>query len=408
MKILYITPSFQHPEVRGPHRHYHFIRELSKRHDITLLAMAKFAITPKAMEEMKGYTKSIFTFDVNGTSESKMADKVANLPVVGPKLSHALRVESGKLRMKKKFRQLVQEGVYDLVLFHGKSLFPVIKDLDVLPLVVDFCDATSMRIRTKMRHVGLAKRSVLLMRLAKVKRIEKELIHKTPHIAFISNRDRKAVTNAEKLSEVIPIGVDHGYWKRRTKEFQPNSIIFTGVMDYAPNHAAAMHLVERILPKLKPRIPNLEVLIVGRDPRQELVQKSKQIPEVTLTGFVDDMRAYLERAAVFAAPLLYASGIQNKILESMAMEVPVVTTSIGAEGLQIDGSGRAPLLQADDDDEFADCIVKLLANEQKRSRLALESRRFVETHFDWTRSSLKLEKLCEHAVNGLRRQNHDN
>jgi glycosyltransferase involved in cell wall biosynthesis len=169
-------------------------------------------------------------------------------------------------------------------------------------------------------------------------------------------------------------------------------------MNYAPNEDAALYLIEKILPLVRRSIPDLEVLIVGRDPSPALKEKAQQFKDVTVTGFVDDVRPYLERAAVFAAPLRYGSGIQNKVLEAMAMEVPVITTSLAAAGLRVDGAGEPPVIVADGEEQFAQRLVTLLGQKEERARLAAEGRRFVENHFVWSRSAAKLEEMCLAAI----------
>jgi len=405
MRILHITPAFQHPRVRGPHRHYHFLRELSQRHAITLLTLARSDIPAEALQEMASYTERLLTFSVSGASSGHARGRVRSLPFIGGRLEQSLRLREGVRQMKAAFTRLVREEAYDVVLFHGKSVFPVIEDWDDLPIVIDFCDATSMRIRAEMRYAGLAAVPLKGLRYAQVRRLEKRLVGKTPHIAFISPRDREAVLGSADRSAILPNGVDLQYWTRKSHNPRPNCLIFSGVMDYAPNEDAAVYLIDRILPLLRPSVSNLEVFIVGRDPSAALLDKARRYPDVTVTGFVDDMRPYLERAAVCAAPLRYASGMQNKVLEAMAMQVPVVTTSIVASGLCVDGA-QPPVHVADGAREFAERIVNLLARETERSRLAADGRRFIERHFIWSRSAEKLEKMCLDAVqiNGQRQQ----
>lgn len=398
MRILHITPSFQHPMMRGPTRHYHFLRELSRQHTMTLLALTRSKISPEARQEIASYTDRILTFSANGTSRD-LRDKVANgLPLVGNRVEQAWQLHNATRQMKRAFIELVRQERYDLVLFHGKSVFSVIEDWNDLPIVADFCDATSMRIRAKMRYAGPGRLPLLVLRYLQVRQVEKKLIKKTPHLAVISPRDREAISSLGNRSQILPNGVDLEYWKRRSRDSQPNCIIFTGVMNYAPNEDAALVLIEKILPLIRQSIPDLDVFIVGRDPSPALIEKARRYPDVTVTGFVDDMRPYLERAAVCVAPLRYASGMQNKVLEAMAMEAPVVTTSIVAEGLRLDGADDLPVWVADREKEFAEQVVKLLRQEGARSRLAAEGRRFVENNFSWSRSARKLEEMCLDAV----------
>lgn len=400
MKILHIIPSLQHPNVRGPHRHYHFLKELSQRHEITLLTPLRAKVSAAVMEEIASYTHEILTFPVNGTREAKANGAKPGLPLFGgSRLDQLLHFNATVKIMKQAFTRLVQQEAYDVVFFHGKSVFPVIADCRTLPIVTDFCDATSMRVRSKMNYAGKAKLPLLGLRYLQIRQIEKKLINKTPHVAFISCRDREAILGAEDKSMVIPNGIDLAYWRRQTHRPQPNCLVFTGIMNYAPNEDAALYLIDEILPYLKPVVPNLEILIVGRDPTPALLKSAQRHPEVTVTGFVDDMRTYLERATVFAAPLRFGSGMQNKIQEALAMEVPVVTTSTAAAGLRTHDGQDAPLYIADAARPFAESVIKLLANPAEQTRLATVGRQFAERNFSWPRSAAQFEQMCLAAIN---------
>ncbi|HLE51158.1 MAG TPA: glycosyltransferase [Anaerolineales bacterium] len=402
MRILYITPSFQHPLVRGNTRHYHFLRALSQRHAITLLTLARSRIPAEAYQEIDSYTERLYTF--SASSDSGLAGGAGLNPLVGDnQLSRFLQLRSGVRQMKQTFTQLARQGGYDLLLFHGKDCFSVIEDFQDFPIVVDFCDATSMRVKSKMSYVGSVKRLLLRLRYRQVLQIEEKIVQKTPYLAFISSRDRQAILGQNNRAEVIPSGIDFQYWQRQTHNPQPNRLIFTGIMRYAPNDDAALYLVDKILPRLKSSFPEIEVFIVGRDPSPALRERASQHPEVTVTGFVDDMRPYYEQAAIFVAPLRYASGMQNKIQEALAMGVPIVTTSITAAGVCVDEAEEPPLYVADEPGEFTEKIIRLLSDQAERNRLAVQGRRFAEKHFDWARSARQLEQMCLDAYHEARR-----
>ncbi len=300
--------------------------------------------------------------------------------------------------MKRVFLELVQQDSFDLVLFHGNAVFSVIEDWHGLPIVMDFCDADSLGTSRRMRHASMAELPWLLLRYLRVRQKEKKVIRKTPHLAFISGRDRDAIVGRTNAVKVIPLGMDLDYWTRTTREPEPNCIMYSGGMDYRPNVDGALYLIKRILPLVRQSIPKLQVLIVGREPLPELIELAQHHPDVTITGAVEDMRPYFERATVYAAPLRFAAGMQNKLLEAMAMEVPVVTTPIAADGLRVDSDTELPLVVADGEKQFADCIIQLLRREQERTRLAAEGRRFIESHFVWSRNADILEKMCVDAV----------
>ncbi len=397
MKILYITPAFQHPKVRGPNRHYHFLRELSQRHEITLLTVARSPIPDEAMVEVSSYTKTILIFDAGENAQTGASKAMSSIPFVGRQLSQDMLLRRTVGEMRDTFEKLLREQSYDVVLFHGKSVFPVIAETYDLPTVTDFCDATSMRVKSKIDYAPVAKRPLLALRYYNVKKREQEIINKTPYQAFISARDREAILGPDATDEIIPNGLDLQYWKPRKSSREPRSLVFTGVMNYAPNEDAAIYLIDEILPLLIPRVPDVKIYIAGRDPTAALIERAEQHPQVIVTGFVDDMRDYLERATIFASPLRYASGMQNKLQEALAMEVPIVTTSVAAAGLRINGQD-APLYIGDGAEQFTQRLIELLERPDEQMRLAAAGRQFAEDHFDWSHSAAQLEKMCRTAV----------
>lgn len=394
MRILHITPGFQHPLVRGPDRHFHLLRELSRRHELTLLTLARSEIPDEAMEEVQAYASRVFVIDIspnNGTG--------GNWPTaIGRRLEKEWRFRAGLSKMKETFERVTREETFDVVLFHGKNVFPLIEGWQASPIVTDFCDATSLRIRKKMRYASKAKVPLLMLRYLQVRGIEKKLIRKSAQLAFISRRDREAVLGPEDRSPIVANGIDLEYWQRKTNNPRPNCLIFTGVMDYGPNEDAALYLIDEILPLLKKSRSDVEIVIAGRSPTPALLERDARHPEVTVTGFVEDMRPYLEQAAVFAAPLRYGSGQQNKILEALAMEVPVVTTPLSEEGVRVEGEQDLPLYVAENAPAFAESVLKLLDQPTERARLATRGRQYMEEHFSHAQSAMRLEQMCFEAL----------
>lgn len=402
MRILYITPTFQHPKVRGSLRHYYFIRELAQCHRITLLTLERSPIPPEALAEMATYTERLLTFKVKSPTQSAVGKLIKQAPLIGNQTAQQLALGQSVTAMKKAFHQLVREEQFDLVLFHGKDCFPVIAGWHELPLVIDFCDATSFRVRTKMRHVNGAMAALLGLRYLQVRQVERKMVEGTPQVAFISQRDRTAILGANSQATVIPNGIELAYWTRRSHSPKANCLIFTGVMDYAPNEDAALHLIDAILPHIRPHVPDVKVIIAGRNPTAALQERAQRHPNVIVTGFVDDMRDYLEQAAVFVAPLRFGAGMQNKLQEALAMEVPIVTSSLGANGLRVEEGEELPLYAADEDEAFAKQVIQLLNQPAERQRLAQAGRRFAQKHFDWARSAQQLEQMCMVAMqNGV-------
>ncbi len=294
--------------------------------------------------------------------------------------------------------RLLREEAFDAALFSGKRTSPVVKHLKRIPIVVDMCDATSMKIRGSMRYARLSKLPVLLLDYVQVRRTERALAQQAAQLIFASCRDREALLgDVSKQAAVVPNGVDLDFWRRSPQERGPNTIIFTGAMDYPPNTDAALYLIEEILPLVQRSVPDAQALIVGRDPTPRLIKAGRR-PGVTVTGFVDDVRPYLEQATVFAAPLRFGAGIQNKLLEAMAMEVPVVASLLAADGLRTEEGKRPPVQVAGNKQRFAELIVQQLRDRARNPAPDLEARCFVEHHFVWKRSAEKLEQVFATAA----------
>ena len=248
-----------------------------------------------------------------------------------------------------------------------------------------------------MVQADLLFRPRLLLRYWKERQLEEKLARKTPYRCFISTRDRENLLGPSDESEIVPQGVDEKYWKRQVPASGTNCIVFSGAMNYSPNEDAALFLLDSVLPLVRLSIPNLQVLVVGRDPSPELLKASRRDNDVTVTGAVDDVRPYLERADVFVAAIRFASGVQNKVLEAMAMEIPVVTTPVVAAGLRFDGVDPH-LVIGRTAEEIAAGVTHLLRHPEERKALAASGRRFIEVHCSWSRSAEKLENLCLAAV----------
>jgi glycosyltransferase involved in cell wall biosynthesis len=196
---------------------------------------------------------------------------------------------------------------------------------------------------------------------------------------------------------IVPNGVDLDFWQRRTAVRSQYKIAFTGAMDYRPNTDAALYLIEEILPLVQQEIPQAELFVVGRDPTPALVAAGKR-KGVTVTGFVDDVRDYLDEATVFAAPLRFGAGLQNKVLEAMAMAVPVVASPLAADGLRTEEGAQPPLDIVTGTEQFAQRLVQKLREAESYAQPHYAGRLFIETHFVWGYSRQKMNEVIGKVV----------
>jgi glycosyltransferase involved in cell wall biosynthesis len=393
MKILYVTneiPSL----TSGLLRHHHIMEALGARHEIIHFSLTRHpTLKPSTPGDLESLVRQRHVFGLPERGEHWFVRWIGRTPAVGVKLQRALRSRVAARSMAKAVREFLEREPVDVIFFSGKDTFPVIERVPGTPIVADCCDATSLRVRGEMRHSKLPRRLWLLLRLLEVRRIEERVVRATPHLAFVSARDREAMGVRGSTGEIVPQAVDTLFWSRGDRTSEPNTLVFTGVMSYPPNHDAAMYLAREVLPRVRARVPDVRLLLAGKDPSDELIAAEKD-PAITVTGFVEDIRDYLAKGVVFVAPIRYASGVQNKVLEAMAMGLPIVTTTVVADGLRMDGAESLPILVADAADEFARHVEELLRNHELRARMSEQARAYVERHFDWGRNIEKVERLC--------------
>lgn len=391
MRVLYLTNGFPFPLTSGYLRHYYLIRELSQWHQITLLSVVGPSFRAEHVEALRPYTERVLTFRSAGRGRSRAGKALA--------WAKALALgQAAERAMRATIRQLLVEEHFDAVLFSGKETLAAIDGLRTPPVVADFTDAASMRLRGQVAVSTGLRRLALRLKLARMQRLETRILARAAHALFASARDRDALAGGpHPTMTVVPNGVDTAYWQRRTPTLGAETLVITGAMNYAPNVDAALFLIRNILPLVQRELPGTRALIVGHSPRPSLVAEGNR-PGVTVTGFVDDVRPYLEQATLFVAPLRFGAGIQNKLLEAMAMEVPVIASPLAAQGLCTEEGAQPPLQVASSADDFAAAICAELRARAENPAPDSEARRFVMTHFDWRASARRVHEVLQQVV----------
>ena len=194
----------------------------------------------------------------------------------------------------------------------------------------------------------------------------------------------------------IPTGVDTDYFTPVPAAERPAHLVFSGSMDWHPNEDAVIHFVDTILPRIRAEVAGTTFTVVGRNPTSRLREIAERVGGVTVTGTVDDVRPSIAEAAVYVVPLRAGGGTRLKIFEALAMGRPVVSTTVGAEGLGI-GPGRHYVC-ADDPGDFAGAVVALLRDPDRRRQLGDAGRRLVESCYSWPTIARVFEQQCEEVV----------
>ncbi len=389
-RLAYVTAGFPYPLTTGYLRHYHLLRGLAPSYQIHL-----YSLTGPTFD----------TEDIAGISPFVGEIDVFPRPPSGPGIRQ--RLDPGHpgpaaQAMARSLAGALGREMVDAVLLSGKDTAGVAAVVPPeIPLVVDLCDAASMRLTQEMTLAGPTRRVGLRVRRRGLRQVEKHLVDRGDVLLAASERDREALSSGrepDRAAEalVVPNGVDLEFWRRSASRLG-DAVVFCGNLAYRPNADAARLLVHEVMPHVWARHPKAQATIVGAGASAALVQDLRH-PLVEVTGVVDDVRPHLETAAVFAAPLRICSGIQNKLLEALAMEVPVVTTSVAAAGLAM-GGDPPPVTLADDPAATGAAIIARLdmAHEHQGTTFR-EGREWVGTRFDWERNTRTVDSAIRSAL----------
>jgi sugar transferase (PEP-CTERM/EpsH1 system associated) len=199
----------------------------------------------------------------------------------------------------------------------------------------------------------------------------------------------------ELKSQVIDNGVDLDFFSSDDSLPSGKELVFTGSMDWRPNQDACIHFVEDIFPLLKRLDPDISATFVGRNPPDHVIRLG-DVKGITITGTVDDVRPYIERAAAYIVPLRIGGGSRLKILEALAMKKAVVSTSVGAEGLEVKNGQNIVL--ADTAADFAETTMELLDDREKAATLGSTGRKLVEQRYGWDSLADRLDRFIVSLV----------
>ena len=256
-----------------------------------------------------------------------------------------------------------------------------------LPKAIDYMDAFSLRLERDL--VNRRFKWFWSRECRKLRSFEARVYHWFQYHFVISEVDSKYLEHlVPGHFELLVNGVDSEYFKPRTDRVPSVDIVFVGNMSYRPNVLAAVYLVKKIAKTLKKRFPKLKVMIAGATPDPAVKKLANNW--VSVTGYLPDVRNAYQQGKVFVAPIFTGSGMQNKILEAMSMELPCVTTP------QVNASFNDPdglLFTASLPHEFVDVISKLLADPDLRKKHGYASRKFVMEKYIWDRCCKPLDKL---------------
>ena len=242
------------------------------------------------------------------------------------------------------------------------------------------------------------KKLYLGLQANKMERFERQALPRFNRVISVSDQDKKIISQwvpSDRIA-VVPNGVDMDFFHGESGHSSPDSLVFIGSLDWRPNVDCVIYFLDEIWPLIKNSFPEARLAVVGRNPLPGLASRVASEHSVTLHGSVDDVRPYINSAQVCIVPLRIGSGSRLKILEAFAMGKPVVSTSVGAEGLEVE-NGRQVLI-ADNPADFADAVKRLFVDPAYRHSLAFEGRQLAMEKYSWRILAERLESEWQRTI----------
>lgn len=269
-----------------------------------------------------------------------------------------------------------------------------------VPVVWDSVDSISYLFRQAMsRSRSLVSRAITRFELSRTEPFERWLLRQFDHVLVTSDKDRQVFTSGQDFPARISVlenGVDLAYFKPdEDLARDPATVVVSGKMSYHANVAMVLRLIEEIMPLVWRARPEVRVLVVGKDPPKKIKAYNSH-PQIEVTGTVQDLRPYLQRATIAVAPITYGAGIQNKVLEAMACRTPVVASPYAVSALRV--KPNEEILVAGEPGEFSSQILDLLDNRVRRERIGSAGRAYVERNHQWSSIARELEGIYQQAV----------
>ena len=382
MRILVLCRDFPLPLTSGEKiRCYHILKELARYHEISLISLVHRDSELQHVEELKVICKNVYPF------RFKFSKKLSAFRMMFSARPWEVLAYYDK-EIKFKIGDIIKSQHFDVIWVNFLSMANYL-DSDMMLksiFVLDQHDADELVWQNYVR----ASKNVFMqifagLNLQKVKIFQKKIFNYFSAISCVSVSDADFMKDhvpANIQTWVVPNGVDLDYFKPNNDERQKtNIILLCAAMDVFMNVDAALRFAREIFPIIKEQIPDSEFWIVGRDPTKRVRSLAKE-GSIKVTGSVEDVRPYYRQARVVAAPYKFGGGTKLKILEAMAMNLPVVSTTIGCQGMDV--GGLESVVVRDDMKEFAQAVIDILKAESTHERnFGNDSRRYVEEKYGW-------------------------
>ncbi len=389
MRLLVLTPRFPHPPDKGDKlRAYHQISGLARRHEVVLCAFSDRPVSPASRGELERLCRRVVVLRFAAWRGWLRAAT----GLVGDRPLQVAYFQDARLA--RAVRGLIEEEAPDHILCQLVRVAEYACELPI-PSTLDLMDAFSWGMAQRCEHRPGWLGPLLRLESQRLRRYERRMVERFDRCTIISAADREHIDlrDGGRIA-VVANGVDLEAFSPRPRAADVD-LLFVGNMSYPPNADAAEILVREVLPRVRQQRPDCRALIAGTSPTAAVRRLAGDGVEVT--GWVDDIAASYARARVFVNPMRFGTGLQNKLLQAMAMALPSVSTAMGDRAL---GAAPEALRVAADADGIAAACVELLSNPAAAAELGQRGRNFVCERFGWPRAVAELERVLLSADEG--------
>ncbi|MDT7778655.1 MAG: polysaccharide biosynthesis protein PslH [Acidobacteriota bacterium] len=400
MRILWLKTELLHPVDKGGKiRTYQMLKALKREHYVTYLTLDDGTADSDAVERATEYCHELVRIR-HSTREKFSAGFYAELAAnLFSSLPYFMKkYESAEMR--REVAERARAGDFDVLVCD--FLNPAVNVPHALPVpTVLFQHNVEAMIWKRHYEVQThpLKKAYLYGQWRKAFAYERAACRRFDMVVTVSRDDTETIRLDYGVPNVsdVPTGVDTEFFRPvEGVSVEPDSLVFTGSMDWLPNEDAIQFFTREIMPLIRERRPEVKLTVVGRKPYASLLELSKRDPSIIVTGRVEDVRPFMERAAAYIVPIRIGGGTRLKIYEAMAMEKPVVSTTVGAEGLPVrDGQD---LLIADTPRAFADAVVRVLTDAELARGLGERSASTVREQFGWDKVAAVFAEACGRAA----------
>jgi polysaccharide biosynthesis protein PslH len=392
MRILYVAHRVPFPPNKGDKiRSFHEIKYLSRNHAIHLLAFYDDPKDANHGKELKGYCHSVTLIRLSRRLQAMKA--LASMLFGEPWTLGFYRSDEMAAAIRKVFESENPEVAFA----YSSSVAPYIEALPVRR-VLDFVDSDASKWSQYAKATAFPGSWLCNYESTRLSDFELRMMNAMDASVFVSprevawvaeNRSRTAATLSSRVY-FVPNGIDLDYFQPRPNQAEGSTIVFTGAMDYFPNVEAVQFFARLVLPEVRKKVPAARFVIVGSNPSVP-VRQLAYLPGVSVTGTVPDVRPYLAQSRLSVVPLRISQGIQNKVLEALAVGLPVVATPQVAAGLQM--LDQLPVSVEFEPQAIAESVVRHLLAPPPDDRDIARTRSVLAQHYSWVTSISKLDAL---------------